>query len=361
MTWTPPPMRAAHPYYMHDAIYAQPGALRLVLRANADAVQEAAARLRTMEQVLLFGIGTSWHATLVGELLLGRVGRLGHRVRALHSFEFKNYWPEPDARTGVIVVSHRGTKRFSLEALAKAKAADGVGIVVTGKGSGDGLRVADVSLVTVEQEASAAHTVSYTTAMSLLAALAAALGGDAAVARQLEALPDQLATLLGQESWDELGARFKDRRCYYFVGGGPNTATAYEAALKMNEANHRATVGMNCEQFMHGPWAAIGPDDVLVVVAPPGPSYERILMAARAVREVGAPILAIVQEGDADMASLAAETITLPEVDELLSPILAVVPLQLFTYHLALLFGVNPDTMRGDQPAHGRARKQMAL
>jgi glucosamine--fructose-6-phosphate aminotransferase (isomerizing) len=361
MAWTPPPMRAAHPYYMHDAIYAQPGALRLVLRANADAVQAAAARLRTMDRVVLSGIGTSWHATLVGELLLARVGRLGHRVRALHSFEFKNYWPDPDPKTGVVVVSHRGTKRFSLEALAKAKAGGGAGIVITGKGSGEGLRIADVSLVTVEQEASAAHTVSYTTALSLLAALAAALPGDAGIVRQLEALPDQLAVLLGQESWEELAARFKDRRCYYFIGGGPNAATAYEAALKMNEANHRPTVGLHCEQFMHGPWASIGPEDLLVVVALPGPSYERIAMAARAVREVGTPILAIVREGDTEVAALAAETITLPELDELLSPILAVVPLQLLTYHLALLSAVNPDTMRADQAAHRRARKLMAL
>jgi glucosamine--fructose-6-phosphate aminotransferase (isomerizing) len=215
--------------------------------------------------------------------------------------------------------------------------------------------------VTVEQEASAAHTVSYTTAMSLLAALAAALGGDRTVTRELEALPDQLAVLLGQEAWEDLAARFKDRRRYYFIGGGPNAATAYEAALKMNEANHSAAVGMNCEQFMHGPWAAIGPEDLLVVLALPGPSYERVLMAARAVREVGTPILAIVEEGDTDVASLAADTIGLPAVSELLSPILAVVPLQLLTYHLAVLFGVNPDTMRGDQPPHGRARAQMTL
>ena len=361
MAWTPPPMRSSHPYYMHDSIYAQPGALRLVLRANADPVRAAAERLQAMERVLLAGIGTSWHATLVGELLLAHVGGLGHRVRALHAFEFKNYWPPPDAKTGVIVVSHRGTKRFSLEALQKAKASAGVGVVITGKGSGDGLRIADFTLTTVEQESSAAHTISYTTALALLGGLAAAIGGDDDVAHALEAIPDQLALLLGQESWEELAARFKDRQRYYFVGGGPNTATAYEAALKMNEANHATTVGMNCEQFMHGPWAALEPGDVLFVIAPPGNSYERALMVARAVREVGTPIVAIVAEGDRDIASLAAETIALPDIPELLSPILAVVPLQLFTYHLALLRGCNPDTMRGDQPAHGRARALMSL
>jgi len=361
MTWTPPPPRSGHPYYMHDAIYAQPGALRLVLRGQEATLTAAAERLRAMDRVILSGIGTSWHATLVGELLLAHVGRLGHRVRAFHSFELKNYWPEPDARTGVIVVSHRGTKRFSLEALAKAKTSAGVEVVITGKGSGEGLAIADYTLRTVDQESSAAHTVSYTCAMSLLAALAAELGGNDEIRHALQAIPDQVATLLGQEAWDDLAARFADRRCYYFVGGGPNTATALEAALKMNEANHTKTVGMNCEQFLHGPWAALDPTDVVFVVALPGPAYERSLAVAQAARAIGAPVVALVREGDREIAALAAETIAIPEISELLSPILTVVPLQLLTYHLALQRGVNPDTMRADQPAHGRARAGLAL
>jgi glucosamine--fructose-6-phosphate aminotransferase (isomerizing) len=354
-------MRSGHPYYMHDAIYSQPGALRLVLRDQEEPLAAAARRLATMERVLLCGIGTSWHATLVGELLFAQVGRLGHRVRALHSFEFKNYWPGPDAGTGVVVVSHRGTKRFSLEALAEARGRAGVGVVITGKDSGEGLFAADYTLRTVAQEASAAHTVSYTSAMYLLAALAAGLGGQDAVRRELQEIPDHLATLLGQEAWDRLAGRFADRRAYWFVGGGPNTATALEAALKMNEASHALTVGMNCEQFLHGPWAALEPADLVFVIAPPGPSHERCLAVAQAAREVGAPVVALVDEGDREIAPLAAETIALPPVPELLSPILAVMPLQLFTYHLALARGVNPDTMRSDQPAHGRARALISL
>jgi glucosamine--fructose-6-phosphate aminotransferase (isomerizing) len=354
-------MRSGHPYYMHDAIYSQPGALRLVLRGQEDVLATAAQRLARMERVLLCGIGTSWHAALVGELLLARVGRLGHRVRAFHAFEYKAYWPEPDAATGVVVVSHRGTKRFSLEALTTAPGRAGVGMVITGKGSGEGLGVADYTLRTVDQEASAAHTVSYTCAMYLLAALAAEVGGDDEVRHELQGLPDHLAALLGQEAWEDLAARFADRRCYYFVGGGPNTPTALEAALKMNEANHARTLGMNCEQFLHGPWAALDPTDVVFVIAPPGPSYERCLAVARAAHAIGAPVVALTREDEGEIAALAVETIALPPVPELLSPILAVVPLQLFTYHLALKRGVNPDTMRGDQPAHGRARALISL
>lgn len=361
MAWSPPPPRPGHPYYMHDAIYAQPGAIRLVLRNNAEALKAAAAHLRTLERVFLSGIGTSWHACLVGELLLSQIGRLGHRVRAFHSFEFKNYWPDPDPKTGVIVVSHRGTKRFSLEALQKAKAGGGVGVVITGTGSGEGLKIADYLLTTVEQESSAAHTISYTTALSLLTALAAEIGGDQETTHALEAIPDQTAYLLGQESWEELAARFSDRRRYYFIGGGPNTATAYEAALKMNEANYTTALGLNCEQVLHGPWAAMEASDVVVLIAPPGPSYDRCLALAQAAKEIGTPVVGIVEEGDTELSARCVETIALPPIPELLTPILAVVPLQLFTYHLALRRGCNPDTMRSDQPAHGRARAGFSL
>src|SRR2546428_14152723 len=115
MTWTPPPPRAGHPYYMHDAIYAQPGALRLVTRGQGELIAGAAARLKTMDRMLLSGIGTSWHATLVGELLMAHAGRLGHPARALHSFALNRYWPEPPARTGVAVALHRGRKRDSVQ------------------------------------------------------------------------------------------------------------------------------------------------------------------------------------------------------------------------------------------------------
>jgi glucosamine--fructose-6-phosphate aminotransferase (isomerizing) len=346
---------------MHDAIYAQPGALRLVMRGNESAMAGATERLRAMERVALSGIGTSWHATLVGELMLAHAGRLGHRVRAFHSLDFTNTWPPPDDRTGVIVVSHRGTKRYSLEALARAKANAGVGIVITGKGSGDGLGIADYTLRTVEQEASAAHTVSYTCALALLATLAAELGRDEKIRHELQEVPDYLATLLGQESWDDLAARFADRRHYWFVGGGPNAATAYEAALKMNEANYATTVGYNCEQFLHGPWAALDPADVVFVIAPPGPSHERCIAAGRAAREVGAAVVTLGREDDRVLAALASEHIALPAVPELLSPILAVVPLQLFTYHLALQRGVNPDTMRLHEPARKQVLATLSL
>jgi glucosamine--fructose-6-phosphate aminotransferase (isomerizing) len=357
---SPPAPRTGHPYYMHDAIYAQPGALRLVARGQADAIEAAALRLRGLDHVLLTGVGTSWHAALVGELLLARLGGLGLKARAFHAFELASYWPEAAGRAGVVVLSHGGTRRYSREALKRVKAGGGTGVVITGKGP-EAPEEADWTLRTVDQESSGAHTVSYTAALALLAKLACAAGGKAEIARSIDGIPDMLAFLLGQESWEDMAARYGQKRCYWFVGGGPNTATAWEAALKMSEASHAPAVGFNCEQFLHGAWAALERDDVVFVIAPPGPSHERCLAAARVAREVEAPVVALAREDDREIAALASETIALPEVDELLSPILTIVPLQLFIYHTAVHRGVNPDLTRSDDPAYGRARSALSL
>jgi glutamine---fructose-6-phosphate transaminase (isomerizing) len=162
--------------------------------------------------------------------------------------------------------------------------------------------------------------------------------------------------LLGQESWEELAARFRGRRRYWIVGGGPNVATAYEAALKLGEGAWAPAVGLSTEQFLHGGWAALEPDDLVVLIAPPGPAHARAGDAARVAAEIGVPLIALVAEGDREIAPLAAETIALPPVPELLSPIVAIVPLQLITYHLAVATGADPDGMRGTQPAYARAR-----
>ena len=346
--------RPGHPYHMHDAIYAQPGALRLLTRGQGPTLAAAAAGLAQAGHVWLTGVGSSWHAALVGELLLARIGGLGARARAVQAFELAEYWPDV-ANAAVVAISHRGANVFTAGALARGRAGGGTTVAITGRGT-EPSAAADHVLRTVEPEASSSHTVSYTAAVAMLAALAAAVGGDDDVAHQLDAIPDMLATLLGQEAWEELAARFGGRRRYWFVGGGPNTATAYESALKLNEAAWMPAAGFGCDQFLHGPWAAVEPDDVVVLIAPPGRSHARCRDVARVAAELGASLVALVAEDDREIGSLATETIALPAVAELLSPIASVVPLQLLVYHLAVKAGANPDTMRAEQPAYGRAR-----
>jgi glucosamine--fructose-6-phosphate aminotransferase (isomerizing) len=356
MTASSPP-RAAHPYYMHDAIYAQPGALRLVGRANEPALSAAAAALRGASRVWLAGVGSSWHAALVGEQLLGTLGGLGARARAVVASEWTAYGPRPQSGEALVAVSHRGS-RVTVEAMTLAAGRGAVGVAVSAKGVT--LAGAAHALHTSDVEASGAHTVGYTAALATLALLAAETGGDDATRRALGAIPDLLAFLLGQESWDDLGARLAARRRFWFVGGGPNAATAREGALKLSETAWLPTVAFEPESFLHGPSAAMEADDVLVLIAPPGPARARALDVARAARAIGAEVLTLAREDDREAAALAGETIALPEVDEALSPILAVVPLQLLAYHVAVARGRNPDLLRADDPAHARARASLA-
>jgi glucosamine--fructose-6-phosphate aminotransferase (isomerizing) len=253
-----------------------------------------------------------------------------------------------------VVVSHRGTSRYAQEALQRARAAAAPSIAVTGKGS-DGLAAADVVLRTSDADPSRAHTASYTSALAVLGLLAAEFGGDAAFRRAVDGLPDLVALLLGQESWEDLAKRFAGRRRYWFVGGGPNTATALEGALKMSETNYATALGVSSEQSLHGAWVTMTAEDLVVLLAPLGPSHARAVDVARVTHEIGAPLVAVITEGDAALTALAAETIELAAVPELLSPLLAVVPLQLLAYHLAVHGGTNPDTMRAHEAPHARA------
>src|SRR2546428_12748971 len=101
------PPRAAHPYYLHDATYAQPGALRLVERGNEAALSAAATALRGVNRVWLAGVGSSWHAALVGEHLLAGLGKLGAKARAVVASEWTAYGPAPEAGEALVALSHR--------------------------------------------------------------------------------------------------------------------------------------------------------------------------------------------------------------------------------------------------------------
>ena len=340
MTTSAPAARAGHPYHMHDAIYAQPGALRLVGRGNEAALTAATQAMTSASHVVLTGIGTSWHAALVGTLLLARAGRLGPRVRAVFGAELADYGPPHEPGTALLGITHRGS-RWAAEVFAAARGARAATIAMTAT-TADVVGAEHV-LRTVGREASDTHTVGYTSALALLTMLAAAVGKDEALAHAVDALPDHLAMLLGQESWEEIAGRFDRRRQYWFVGGGPNHATALEGALKLTEAAAVPALGVDAEQFLHGPWIGVDADDLVVLVAPPGPSHARCLAAARVAKAAGAAILALCAESDREVAALASETIVLPEIDERLSPIAAVVPLQLFAYHVAVRRGHNPD------------------
>src|SRR5215213_8873955 len=166
--------RNSHPYHMYDAILAQPEAFVRVVERNEDAIDELATRISLCERIFLAGIGTSHHVSLVGEHLMRAYGG-GSDVRAVHSFDLALYGPELRQEDCVVAISHRGAKRYTALALERAREKGCPTALITGEGGGGEGR-ADAVFRTVAQEQSSAHTVSYTTAVAVLASLAGRLG-----------------------------------------------------------------------------------------------------------------------------------------------------------------------------------------
>jgi glucosamine--fructose-6-phosphate aminotransferase (isomerizing) len=351
--------RGAHPYHMHEAILAQPDAFVRVIKRNQDAVEDFAARTASCGRIFLAGIGTSHHATLVGEHLMRAYGG-GPDVRAVHSFDLALYGPELRPDDCLVAVSHRGAKRYTALALEKAREKGCPTALITGDG-GEGEGRADAVFRTVAQEQSSAHTVSYTTAVAVLASLAGRLGhhrgGSTTLSNGLltEEIPGALrAALETEEQVGELAREHVGRRRIWLLGGGPSGVTAVETALKIKETSYLQAEGMPTETMLHGPFQCVEADDLFVLVAPSGAAVDRTLEVAELVEEVGAPYL-VFGDGTTEDQPGAAGVVRVPAVPEPFSALGCLVPLQLFTYHLALARGTNPDSFRGDDPRFARA------
>ncbi|MDQ3378136.1 MAG: SIS domain-containing protein [Actinomycetota bacterium] len=349
--------RRGHPYHMHDAILAQPDAFARAAQRNEDSADRFVDEVASCRRLFLVGIGTSHHAALVGEHLFRLYGG-GVDVRAVHSFDFALYGPELTAEDCVVAVSHRGTKRYTALALGRAREAGCRTALVTGEGEAAGDAAGPV-FRTVAQEKSPAHTVSYTTAVAVLALLAARTGRARTGAETLpegvlsEEVPTALWAALGTE--DEaarLAREHLDRRRIWLVGGGPDAVTAAETALKIRETSYLQAEGLPTEAMLHGPFQCVEAEDLFVLVAPEGAARERTLEVAGLAREVGSEVV-VVYDGAGEAP--AGVRLFVPSIPEPFSALTCLVPLQLFSYHLALARGTNPDSFRTDDARFARA------
>jgi glutamine---fructose-6-phosphate transaminase (isomerizing) len=350
--------REHHPFHMYDAILAQPEAFARVIGRNEAAVDEFAAGASSCGRLFIVGIGTSYHAARIGEHLFQEYGG-GIDVRAVHSFDFALYGPDLAPGDCVVGVSHRGTKRYTARALERAREAGCRTALVMGEGT---VPVeADAVFRTVAQERSSAHTVSYTTAVSVLANLAGRVGyhrtGSEAFGEDLlrEGLPAALSEALGaEEQVGSFAREHVERRRIWLLGGGPSAVTAQEVALKIKETSYLQAEGMSTETMLHGPFQCVEAEDLFVLIAPAGPAQERTLEVAELVGEVGGACL-VVGDGTVDSARERRQFLAVAEVPEPFSALTCLLPLQLFAYHLALARGTNPDTFRTDDPRFAKA------
>lgn len=353
----------AHPFDMYQAMRSQPDAITRTLQ-GAEAAGEAVDRVRAASRVLLVGIGTSYHAALVGQLLLRDAGC---DAWAVHSFDFALAGPRLDPTDAIIAVSHRGTKQYTNESLQRARRAGAYTVLISGEGGApDG--AADHIWRTVAQEPSSAHTVSYTTAIAALAHLATgvARANGAQMTTEEEFLTGPLtaavdAALGREDQMRDLAREHAGHRRIWVSGGGVDAITAVETALKIKETSYLQAEGQQVEAFIHGPFCAVEREDLFILLALDTPARSRVTELSSLVGALGAPLI-VVDDGIGDPISPpSTQRVTVPPAPGALAAITGIVPLQLLAYHLALQVGTNPDTFRSDDPGFPRIQQLLHL
>lgn len=363
-TQLPPNQRAGHPYHMYDEILAQPDVVATALNAEPDKRDEACGIIAGGRRIFVVGCGTSFHAARGGAALLRHFSRGSLDARGIQAFELVTYLHDLRPDDVVIGVSHSGTTAYTLAALDAAQRAGADTIGITGFPSSPIAQHARTVLFSgYGEERSWAHTASYIAALTTFAAIANTL---AAPEEQLELSPLSEAVreaLRLEPAAHRLAAgavtRVQDNRPLdmVLVGPGPNATTAREGVLKLLETTFLPARSFQLEETLHGPLASMTSETLLILLIPGSEPVERAMELMRAVGQIGIEPVILVTDETAERFP-DDHRLLLPDVPEALSPITAVIPLQLFSYFLAVGLGHNPDVIRRDDERYRQAAAQ---
>lgn len=351
-------------YFMLKEIHEQPRAIidtfrgRLLVdeqRINISGVEQNIEIFKNASRITIIACGTSWHAGLVAEYLFEDTARIPVEVEYASEFRYRN--PVINKGDIVIAISQSGETADTLAAikLAKENGAFVYGICnVVGSSIA---RASDAGTYThAGPEIGVASTKAFTTQLTVIIMMGLRLGQlkgtiDKAtfdrVAKQLLALPKMIEVVLTYDKQIEKIAReYKDASNFLYLGRGYNFPAALEGALKLKEISYIHAEGYPAAEMKHGPIALIDENMPVVVIATNKGHYEKIVSNVQEIKSRNANIISIVTKGDESVKLLSDHVIEIPEVTEALVPILASVPLQLLSYHIAIMRGCNVDQPR---------------
>ncbi len=352
--------KGGFPHYMLKEIMEQPWVLENTLGGRLD---EAAGEVRldlpldpgAFERIHVVAAGTAFYAGWVGKYLIEKLARLPVEAEIASEYRYRD--PVVDGKTLFIAVSQSGETIDTLEALREARNRGAATLgVINVKGSSI-TREADATLyIHAGPEIGVASTKAYLAMLAAMVMLAVWLGRargtlDPAEARDLlhemRKLPRLVEAVLGRrEAVERVAAKYHQATDFLFLGRNLHAPTAFEGALKLKEISYIHAEAYPAGEMKHGPIALIDEHLPVVVVSPRGPWYEKTLSNIQEVRARGGRVIAVATDGDEAIREHAEEVLYIPEVHPLLSPILAVIPLQLLAYETAVLLGRDVDQPR---------------
>lgn len=356
--------KGGYEHFMLKEIYEQPRSIRDSmrgrLRPNSDQVELGGIRdyiqkFVNAKRIIILGCGTSWHAGLVGEYLFEDIARIPVEVEYASEFRYRN--PVIYEDDVVIAISQSGETADTLAAieLAKSKGATIIGICNV-IGSSIPRATHAGSYTHAGPEIGVASTKAFTaqvTVLTLMALHVAHKKGSITNARlhrlliELDSIPDKVQKVLDQnEKIKYIAEIYKDVHNALYLGRGYNFPVALEGALKLKEISYIHAEGYPAAEMKHGPIALIDEEMPCFVIAPRAGAYDKIVSNIQEVKARKGKIIAIVTEGEKLIKEMADHTIEIPDTEECLMPLISVIPLQLLSYHIAVMRGCNVDQPR---------------
>lgn len=356
--------KGGYPHFMLKEIFEQPRTLTDSMRGRVNVRQDNIAlsgfidnkkRFLNAKRIIITACGTSWHAGLIAMYAIEEFAQIPVEVE--YSSEFRYRKPVINKNDVVIAISQSGETADTLAAIQLAKEKGAFIFSICNVVGASIPRLSDSGCYThVGPEIGVASTKAFTAQVTALTMLALCIGREKgtispekylAVVRELGQIPDKIELVLKQnQRIADFARTFTYAQNFIYLGRGYNFPVALEGALKLKEISYIHAEGYPAAEMKHGPIALISQEMPVVVIAPQCGTYEKIVSNIQEIKARHGKVIAVVTEGDKLVRSMADYTITVPETEECLTPLLTVIPLQLLAYHIAVVKGCDVDQPR---------------
>jgi len=351
-------------HFMLKEIYEQPRSIKDCMRGRIypqegkvqlGGIKEFAEKLKNIDRIIIVACGTSWHAGLVGEYLIEEYARIPVEVEYASEFRYRN--PIITEKDVVIAISQSGETADTMAAIEMAKERGATIFGICNVAGASIPRLSHAGVYThAGPEIGVASTKAFTaqvTVLTLMAFYMAQQKGTITTSKMIELLteldniPEKIQQAL--ESNDiikEVADKIKDSTNCLFLGRGSGFPVALEGALKLKEISYIHAEGYPAAEMKHGPIALIDEEMPVVFIATQNSSYEKVISNIQEVKARKGKVIAIVTQGDTEVKKMADYCIEIPDANEAFLPLLATIPLQLLSYHIAVMRGCNVDQPR---------------
>ena len=356
--------KGGYEHFMLKEIYEQPSAIKDTYRgrllSNKGVIQMAGVedhldKFLNADRIIICACGTSWHAGLVAEYVIEEFARIPVEVEYASEFRYRN--PIINKNDVVIAISQSGETADTLAAikLAKEKGAFVFGVCNV-VGSSISRETHAGAYTHAGPEIGVASTKAFTTQITVLTLIALRLANAKnsisnsdyhRYLQELEGMPEKVEeTLTTNDICRDIASIYKDSTNCLYLGRGYNFPVALEGALKLKEISYIHAEGYPAAEMKHGPIALIDEQMPVIIIAPKQGHYDKVVSNIQEIKSRSGKIIAVVTQGDVQVKNLADHVIEIPETSDALSPLLTTIPLQLLSYHIAVLRGCNVDQPR---------------